>query len=151
MAATPKSKKPKKDEAPAPKAAAASARAEPYVVYARRFRPQTFADVAGQAAVTNALKQALASGRVAQAYMLCGPRGVGKTSLARIFAKACNCLRGTGPGGAAEEPCNECDACTTIQNGSALDVIEMDAATNRGIEEIRDLRESVTIAPAELK
>lgn len=148
MAATPKSKKAKKDEAPAADSAKA---AEPYVVYARRFRPQSFADVAGQSAVTNALKQALASGRVAQAYMLCGPRGVGKTSLARIFAKACNCKRGTGPGGAAEEPCNECEACVSIQNGSSLDVIEMDAATNRGIEEIRDLRESVTIAPAELK
>src|SRR5260221_9094057 len=89
--------------------------ATPYVVFARRFRPQTFADVAGQAAVTGALRQALASGRVAQAYLLCGPRGVGKTSLARIFAKACNCLNGKGPNGAAEEPCNTCAACVSIQ------------------------------------
>ena len=81
--------------------------AKPYVVFARRFRPQTFSDVAGQTAVTSALRQALMSGRLAQAYLLCGPRGVGKTSLARIFAKACNCLRGTGPNGVAEEPCNE--------------------------------------------
>ena len=125
--------------------------AKPYVVFARRFRPQTFADVAGQTAVTAALRQALTSGRLAQAYLLCGPRGVGKTSLARIFAKACNCLNGTGPNGAAEEPCNTCSACVSIQNGSSLDVIEMDAATNRGIEEVRSLRENVGIAPAELR
>ncbi len=124
---------------------------KPYVVFARRFRPQTFADVAGQTAVTAALRQALVSGRLAQAYLLCGPRGVGKTSLARIFAKACNCLNGTGPNGAAEEPCNVCGACTSIQEGSSLDVIEMDAATNRGIEEVRSLRENVGIAPAELR
>ena len=125
--------------------------AKPYVVFARRFRPQTFADVAGQTAVTAALRQALTSGRLAQAYLLCGPRGVGKTSLARIFAKACNCLKGTGPNGVAEEPCNVCDACVSIQNGSSLDVIEMDAATNRGIEEVRSLRENVGISPSELR
>ena len=124
---------------------------KPYVVFARRFRPQTFADVAGQTAVTAALRQALTSGRLAQAYLLCGPRGVGKTSLARIFAKACNCLNGTGPNGVAEEPCNVCDACKSIQEGSSLDVIEMDAATNRGIEEVRSLRENVGIAPANLR
>src|SRR5205814_5875817 len=90
---------------------------KPYVVFARRFRPQTFADVAGQTAVTSALRQALKSGRVAQAYLLCGPRGVGKTSLARIFAKACNCLNATGPGGPADEPCNTCAACVPIGNG----------------------------------
>src|SRR5579862_2487827 len=129
----------------------ASAEVKPYVVFARRFRPQTFADVAGQSAVTSALRQGLLSGRVAQAYLLCGPRGVGKTSLARIFAKACNCLNGTGPGGMADEPCNTCSACTSIQDGSSLDVIEMDAATNRGIEEVRSLRENVGLAPAELR
>src|SRR5579862_1904927 len=129
----------------------ASAEVKPYVVFARRFRPQTFADVAGQSAVTSALRQGLLSGRVAQAYLLCGPRGVGKTSLARIFAKACNCLNGTGPGGMADEPCNTCSACTSIQDGSSLDVIEMDAATNRGIEEVRSLRDNVSIAPAELR
>ncbi len=125
--------------------------AKPYVVFARRFRPQTFSDVAGQTAVTGALRQALMSGRLAQAYLLCGPRGVGKTSLARIFAKACNCLRGTGPNGVAEEPCNVCESCKSIQEGSSLDVIEMDAATNRGIEEVRSLRENVGIAPANLR
>ena len=124
---------------------------KPYVVFARRFRPQTFADVAGQTAVTAALRQALLTGRLAQAYLLCGPRGVGKTSLARIFAKACNCLNGKGPNGVADEPCNTCEACQSIQQGRSLDVIEMDAATNRGIEEVRSLRENVGIAPAELR
>jgi len=122
-----------------------------YVVFARRFRPRSFSDVVGQAAATGALRQALCSGRVAQAYLFCGPRGVGKTSLARIVAKALNCLNGKGLGGVAEEPCNACQACEAIQEGRALDVIEMDAATNRGIEEVRALRENVGFAPAELR
>ena len=121
----------------------------PYVVFARRFRPNNFAEVAGQTAVTNALRQALKTGRLAQAYLFCGPRGVGKTSLARIVAKSLNCLNGKGPGGMAEEPCNNCESCNEIQNGqSSFDVIEMDAATNRGIEEIRSLRDNVGLAPA---
>ncbi|MCY3019076.1 MAG: DNA polymerase III subunit gamma/tau, partial [Planctomycetota bacterium] len=132
-------------EPPAPTASSG------YVVFARRFRPRNFSDVVGQAAATGALRQALVSGRLAQAYLFCGPRGVGKTSLARIFAKAVNCLKGKGPGGVAEEPCDTCEACVAIQEGRALDVIEMDAATNRGIEEIRTLRENVGISPAELR
>ncbi|MBE7466277.1 MAG: DNA polymerase III subunit gamma/tau [Planctomycetes bacterium] len=119
-----------------------------YVVFARRFRPQTFADVVGQQTVTHALRHALKSGRLAQAYLLTGPRGVGKTSLARIFAKALNCLAGSGP---AEEPCNTCDACVSIQDGSALDVIEMDAATNRGIADVQKLRDSVGLSPSQLR
>ncbi|MCK6472299.1 MAG: DNA polymerase III subunit gamma/tau [Planctomycetes bacterium] len=124
---------------------------EAYVVFARRFRPQAFEDVVGQSTVTAALRHALKSGRLAQAYLLAGPRGVGKTSLARIFAKALNCQKGKGPGGLAVEPCNECDACLSIQEGRALDVIEMDAATNRGINEIRELRDNVGLAPSELR
>ena len=122
-----------------------------YVVFARRFRPQNFSDVAGQVAITSALRQALTSGRLAQAYMFCGPRGVGKTSLARILAKALNCHAGKGPGGVAEEPCNACESCKSIQEGSALDVIEMDAATNRGIEEVRTLRDNVRLSPSGLR
>jgi DNA polymerase III subunit gamma/tau len=103
--------------------AAEVAEAPAYVVFARRFRPQSFGDVVGQETVTAALRHALRAGRLAQAYLLAGPRGVGKTSLARIFAKALNCLKGTGPGGVAEEPCNACEACASIQSGAALDVI----------------------------
>ena len=149
-----RSKDPAPDAKPAAETPAQPAPAKApsaYVVFARRFRPRNFSDVVGQAAATGALRQALSSGRVAQAYLFCGPRGVGKTSLARIVAKALNCLNGKGPGGAAEEPCNACQACEAIQEGSALDVIEMDAATNRGIEEIRALRENVGFAPAELR
>jgi len=135
----------------AKKEAPASGSTGNYVVFARRFRPQSFADVVGQETVTNALRQALRTGRLAQAYLLCGPRGVGKTSLARIFAKALSCLNGKGPQGVADEPCNDCAACAAIQNGSALDVIEMDAATNRGIEEVRRLRDSVGLAPSQLR
>lgn len=143
-------KKKAKESAPDSTAAATPAAAN-YVVFARRFRPRSFSDVVGQAAATGALRQALSSGRIAQAYLFCGPRGVGKTSLARIVAKALNCLNGKGVGGVAEEPCNECDACTAIHEGRSLDVIEMDAATNRGIEEVRSLRENVSIAPAQLR
>ncbi|HYF51215.1 MAG TPA: DNA polymerase III subunit gamma/tau [Planctomycetota bacterium] len=151
-----KSAKPS-DEAPPKKGAASKSdaavaeRPSAYVVFARRFRPNNFAEVAGQTAITGALKQALNTGRIAQAYLFCGPRGVGKTSLARILAKALNCLNGKGPGGVSDEPCNECDACQSIQAGRALDVIEMDAATNRGIEEVRALRDNVGLAPAELR
>ena len=122
-----------------------------YVVFARRFRPQTFGDVVGQETITASLKLALRTGRLAQAYLFTGPRGVGKTSLARIFAKALNCMKGSGPGGVAEEPCNECSACAAIQDGSSLDVIEMDAATHRSIDDIRDLRMNVTLAPSLLR
>ncbi|MCZ7647769.1 MAG: DNA polymerase III subunit gamma/tau [Planctomycetota bacterium] len=122
-----------------------------YVVFARRFRPQTFEDVVGQQVVTRALRHALKTGRLAQAYLLTGPRGVGKTSLARIFAKALNCLKGQGPDGQAEEPCNACEACVSIGEGSSLDVIEMDAATNRGIADVQKLRENVGLAPSHLR
>ena len=135
----------------AKKAASKVKGSEAYVVFARRFRPQTFADVVGQLTVTSALRHALKSGRLAQAWLLTGPRGVGKTSLARILAKALNCQVGKGLNGVAEEPCNECDACASIQNGSSLDVIEMDAATNRGIGDVQKLRENVCLAPSQFR
>ncbi len=111
-------------------------------VFYRKWRPQTLAEVVGQEQVTQTLRNALSSERVAHAYLFCGPRGTGKTSTGRILAKAVNCLT-NGKG----EPCNNCDICQAITEGRALDVIEVDAASNRGIDEIRDLRERVNYAP----
>jgi DNA polymerase-3 subunit gamma/tau len=114
-----------------------------YQVIARKWRPQTFADVVGQQHVTRTLSNAIQSGRVAHAYIFSGARGVGKTTTARILAKALNCVKGP-----AAEPCNNCDSCREIGLGNSLDVIEIDAASNRGIDQIRELREMVRYAPA---
>jgi len=112
-------------------------------VFYRKWRPQTLADVAGQEQVTHTLCNALQSGRISHAYLFCGPRGTGKTSTGRILAKAANCLTNEGKG----EPCNNCDICKAVTDGRALDVIEIDAASNRGIDEIRELREKVNYSP----
>ncbi|HID85886.1 MAG TPA: DNA polymerase III subunit gamma/tau [Anaerolineae bacterium] len=112
----------------------------------RRWRPQTFAEVIGQEHVTRTLQNALADGRVSHAYLFAGPRGTGKTSVARILAKAVNC---TSDG--AEKPCNRCLICLSLTEGRSLDLIEIDAASNRGIDEIRDLREKVHFAPSEAR
>jgi DNA polymerase III subunit gamma/tau len=114
-----------------------------YQVIARKWRPQTFADVVGQQHVTRTLSNAILSGRVAHAYIFSGARGVGKTTTARVLAKALNCSKGP-----AAEPCNECDSCREIGLGNSMDVIEIDAASNRGIDQIRELREMVRYAPA---
>lgn len=114
----------------------------PYIVLARRWRPQRFEDVVGQEHVTRTLQNAIAAGRIAHAYLFSGPRGVGKTTVARILAKAVNCQTGPSP-----EPCGKCDTCKEISAGSSIDVIEIDAASNRGIDEIRELRENVRYTP----
>jgi len=114
-----------------------------YKVIARKYRPATFAEIVGQQHVTRTLANAIQSGRVAHAYIFSGVRGVGKTTTARILAKALNCVKGP-----TTEPDNTCDACREISAGTSLDVIEIDAASNRGIDQIRDLREMVRYAPA---
>ncbi len=114
-----------------------------YQVIARKWRPQTFRDLVGQAHVTETLGNAIRNNRVAHAYIFSGARGVGKTTAARILAKAMNCVNGPTP-----EPCGVCDSCKEIAAGTSLDVIEIDAASNRGIDQIRELREMVRYAPA---
>ena len=116
---------------------------EAYRVVARRYRPQRFDELVGQEHVARGLSGAIESGRIGHAYLFTGARGVGKTSAARIFAKALECA--TGP---AAEPCNQCDTCTAIAAGQDVDVVEIDAASNRGIDEIRSLRQNVAVRPA---
>jgi DNA polymerase-3 subunit gamma/tau len=117
-----------------------------YQVIARKWRPQTFDDVLGQEHLTKALKNAIIQNRVAHAYLFVGPRGIGKTSSARIFAKALNCLSPRNG-----EPCCECEPCKSITEGSCMDVIEIDAASNNSVNNIRELCEEATYSPASCK
>jgi len=114
-----------------------------YLVLARKYRPTNFSEVIGQEHITELLAKAITSGKVTHAYLFCGPRGIGKTSCARILAKALNCQQGP-----TVTPCGKCSACLEITKGSSFDVLEIDGASNRGIEEIRVLRENVKFAPA---
>ena len=114
-----------------------------YEVFARKYRPQTFDDLVGQAHVAQTLKNAVAQNRLAHAYLFVGPRGVGKTSTARILAKALNCIHGP-----TTTPCGVCDNCREIAAGNSLDVIEIDGASNNSVEDVRELRDNVRYAPA---
>jgi DNA polymerase-3 subunit gamma/tau len=116
-----------------------------YQVLARKWRPKTFDEVVGQATLTRTLKNALSSGRIGHAFLFSGARGVGKTTTARILAKALNCSQGDGP---QAEPCDTCPSCTEIASGASLDVQEIDGATNNGVEQVRELRESARYSPA---
>jgi DNA polymerase-3 subunit gamma/tau len=114
-----------------------------YEVFARKYRPQTFDDLVGQPHVSRTLKNAVAQNRLAHAYLFVGPRGIGKTSTARILAKSLNCVKGP-----TVTPCGECDNCREIAAGNSLDVIEIDGASNNSVEDVRQLRENVRYAPA---
>lgn len=138
MARTKTAPSPPADGSAAPRAAEGT-----YTVVARRYRPQRFEDVVGQDHVVRALRNAIKLDRVAQAYLFSGTRGVGKTSMARIFAKALNCVHGP-----TETPCNECEICRAIASGQDVDVIEIDGASNNGVEAVRELRQNAGLRPS---
>lgn len=114
-----------------------------HITLYRKYRPKNFEEVAGQKEIVKTLKSSLRSGKTSQAYLFTGPRGVGKTTLARLIAKGVNCLKN----GITDEPCNECENCLAINNGTFMDLVEIDAASNRGIDEIRQLKEKINYQP----
>ena len=114
-----------------------------YIVSARKYRPMTFSTVVGQSALTTTLKNAIASDKLAHAYLFCGPRGVGKTTCARIFAKTINCLSPMEDG----ESCGQCESCVAFDKGRSMNIHELDAASNNSVEDIRELIKQVQIPP----
>ena len=118
-----------------------------YTALYRKFRPQTFESVIGQEHIVRTLKNQMKTGRVSHAYLFCGTRGTGKTSTAKIFARAINCTNPTADG----EPCNECAVCKDILAGRSVNVIEIDAASNNGVDNIREIREEVKYPPTQGK
>src|SRR6185436_3996040 len=124
----------------------AAIRAMSYLVIARKWRPQSFADIVGQEHITRTLQNAIRTKRIAHAFLFTGVRGVGKTTAARILAKALNCEKGPTP-----NPCNECSQCREIAQGRSIDVLEIDGASNRGIDEIRQIIENVRYQPAQCR
>lgn len=114
-----------------------------HITLYRKYRPKNFEEVAGQKEIVKTLKTSLRNGKTSQAYLFTGPRGVGKTTLARLIAKGVNCLKN----GITDEPCNECENCLAINNGTFMDLVEIDAASNRGIDEIRQLKEKINYQP----
>lgn len=114
-----------------------------YQALYRKWRPKSFAEIVGQQHVTRTLQNALSAGRISHAYLFCGSRGTGKTTTAKVLAKVLNCIKGP-----STEPCNSCDNCLSIMEGRSMDVVEIDAASNRGIDEIRDLREKINFSPS---
>ena len=139
------------DDAPAlgldlPDVAPPATSATPYRVLARKYRPQTFAELIGQDAMVKTLANAIERDRIAHAFLLTGVRGVGKTSTARLIAKALNCIGPDGQGGPTITPCNVCEPCRAIAEGRHIDVIEMDAASHTGIDDIREIIDAVRYA-----
>ena len=114
-----------------------------YIVSARKYRPATFRSVVGQKELTDTLRNSIKTGRLAQAYLFCGPRGVGKTSCARIFARTVNCMNPTPEG----EACGECESCKAIERGNSYNLMELDAASNNSVDNIREISEQVAIPP----
>jgi DNA polymerase-3 subunit gamma/tau len=137
---------PERAASPTPKAAPAEPSAQPYRVLARKYRPQTFGQLIGQDAMVQTLANAIKRGRLAHAFLMTGVRGVGKTSTARLIAKALNCIGPDGQGGPTIDPCGVCEPCTAIAEGRHIDVIEMDAASHTGVDDVREIIEAVRYA-----